>query len=231
MYAEQYCLASDSVSDQWAQIEKHSINKTLNNFNWFYNITCPKTQIIMVVPMSLRVVCSSQDTHNLGGHQGPHPPAPRKTLAWSGCLSCPPFRPPGFPAVYPVSCPIVEKMKIGKPGADWVWQQRKPGGNKDKFPMKGRASLMVSGVRKIKNFPKLSSQHQQWTWMVGWWLIRRVSNSYIWTHSLISQTEAAPCGARLCRGLPAELLEKWLLIKKDVKSADWSEEDVMMNKI
>ena len=25
----------------------------------------------MVVPMSLRVVCSSQDTHNLRGHQGP----------------------------------------------------------------------------------------------------------------------------------------------------------------
>ena len=42
-----------------------------------------KLKLIMVVPMPLRVrvVCSSQDTNNLEGHHGPHPPAPPKTLA------------------------------------------------------------------------------------------------------------------------------------------------------
>ena len=51
--------------------------------DWYYNIACPKTQTFMVVPMPLRVrvVCSSQDTNNLKGHHGPHPPAPPKTLA------------------------------------------------------------------------------------------------------------------------------------------------------
>ena len=42
-----------------------------------------KLKLIMVAPMPLRVrvVCSSQDTNNLEGHHGPHPPAPPKTLA------------------------------------------------------------------------------------------------------------------------------------------------------
>ena len=94
-----------------------------------------KLKLIMVIPMSFRVVCPSQDTNNgpqLPTLQLPLKPWPDPPLVLQVLLDVHPVPPPVlqvclavYPVsrpvlqvsldVYPVSCPVVEKMENGKP--------------------------------------------------------------------------------------------------------------------